>query len=131
MDDAVKDAVTRWMTLAAEDIEMAETAVRKKRLARPACFHAQQTVEKCLKGFFAFKRLDVERTHDLVRLLDSCARLDDRFWAFRDHCDALAMYAVTPRYPDDWRDIPQSEAREAVRLAKEVMEFVKGMLEAG
>ena len=128
MDEPTWEAVKRWLTLVEEDFGAAKTMLRRKGYTRIVCFHAQQCAEKVLKAFLAAEGIQPERTHDLVKLVDLCSTRDERFWKFRAIADRLSMYAVAPRYPDDWREIPLDEARQAVKMAEEVMRFVKGKL---
>ncbi len=82
-------------------------------------FHAQQAVEKSLKGFLISRGcFDFPKTHDLGRLLDlaesikpELARLDDII--------ELTPYAVEARYPEsmDWSN--DIDAAEYVTLAKQ------------
>lgn len=125
MDEATREVVERWLSLATEDLKVANLALSDPSLARPACFHAQQCAEKSLKGFLASRGVANGRTHDLVRLIDICTREHEQFLTYRDFADALTMYAVTPRYPDDWREIPIEEAQQAVKMAGEIMRYAR------
>lgn len=44
-----------------------------------ACFHAQQTVEKCLKAFVAHHGVAFPYTHNLTRLVETCTGIDPAF----------------------------------------------------
>lgn len=130
MDDAVKAAVTRWLTKAANDLRTAETMISVvPPVTDTACFHAQQCVEKCLKAFLTAADRHVERTHDLTRLVEICSAENAEFGRLAGIGVELTDYAVQGRYPDDWRDIPLSEAQAAVKMAGEALAFVKGEIE--
>ena len=62
-----------------------------------AAFHCQQAVEKTLKGFLVYRKIDFERIHDLGRLLDYCAGADQDFESLRDAVEPLTLYAVAGR----------------------------------
>jgi len=128
LDNATRETVQRWLMLAEEDVQLAKSAIRTKRFTRPVCFHAEQCVEKSLKGFLAAKGKEPERTHDLVRLLHICAHEDLRFLKYLPIVETLTIYSVSPRYPDDWREIPLQEAREAINAAKKLFKFIKESL---
>ena len=44
----MKEAASRWLEFAREDVQMAELALDAD-VYNQVCFHAQQCVEKCLK----------------------------------------------------------------------------------
>ena len=84
-----------------------------------ACFHAQQAVEKYLKGVLAWRGLEIPRTHDLEELQRLCIQLEP--WpelASFDLTD-LTAYAVELRYDAEFWP-PQPTAADAVKLAERV-----------
>lgn len=129
MDEAVKTAVTRWLIKAENDLTTARTMLS---LACPitdtACFHAQQCVEKCLKAYLVAVGVQFERTHYLPRLVALCAQHDPEFQKLSDTAAELTDYAVTDRYPDNWREIPEAEARVALGRAADAMTFIRAKL---
>jgi HEPN domain-containing protein len=125
-------SVSRWLTKAGNDLLTAETMLAA---AQPTpdtiCFHAQQCMEKCLKAFLVWHDQDFEKIHDLVPLLELCIPFDSTFETFRECAILLTDYAVEARYPDEWREIPVDEAREAVAHAKRFSDFVKDRIDLG
>jgi len=77
-----------------------------------AGFHLQQAVEKTLKAWLAFKRVDYPRTHDLSLLLglieDQSERIDT-FWSLLE----LNSFAVQFRY-----ELPGEEFSNFMQLAQ-------------
>ena len=75
--------VMEWFKKGDHDLRAAEAILR---LQDPpldiVCFHAQQCVEKYLKGFLSFYEIEVLRTHDLVELLTKCGNIDPSFIKF-------------------------------------------------
>jgi len=128
MDDKAV-TVKRWLVRAAHDLRTAEIM-----LAQPdaptdiVCFHCQQCAEKALKAWLVSVERDFPKTHDLQRLLSLCAESDEGFARMEECTIALADYAVETRYVDDWREIPQQEAAEAVQSARMAIAFVRGKL---
>ncbi len=124
-----EEHVRRWLERAEHDLRTAETMLN---VSDPpvdvACFHAQQCVEKCLKAFLCSADVDAPRTHDLVHLLDLCVDRDGCLETLRDTARALADYAVTTRYPDEWREIPVEEGRDAAGKAREAMALVRPLV---
>lgn len=70
----MRDATGPWVRDAREELESARL-LRERSLFRPACYHAQQAVEKALKALIVEKAERPERTHDLVGLMNHAQRL--------------------------------------------------------
>ncbi|ALA58312.1 HEPN domain-containing protein [Nitrospira moscoviensis] len=65
--------VRQWVEKAEHDLRNAEHTLTIRDEDCPfdtVCFHAQQCVEKYLKGWLASRQLDAPRSHDLVVLLN-------------------------------------------------------------
>jgi len=125
MDEATRTAVSRWLIKAEHDLTTAQAVLSvDPPVTDTACFHAQQSVEKCLKAYLVAVSVQVERTHYLPRLVALCAGSDGDFRQLANTAAELTDYAVTDRYPDDWREIPEQEARDAVDKASEALAFV-------
>jgi HEPN domain-containing protein len=46
----MKPAVVRWLEFAETDLKAARALLKEGSLSPVVCFHAQQSVEKCLTG---------------------------------------------------------------------------------
>ena len=126
MDDAVNIAVQRWLEKAANDLRTAETMLSvSPPVTDTSCYHAQQCVEKALKACLTQAGRHVEKTHSLPRLVELCSAEYGAIAQLADVAIELTDYAVQSCYPDDWRDIPPSEAQVAVQKAKEAFDFIK------
>ena len=129
MDEAKRTAIFRWLLKAEHDLTTAQTMLTTDPpITDTTCFYAQQCVEKCLKAVLVFAGIHVEKTHYLPRLVELASTHDPGFQALADVGSELTDYAVANRYPDDWREIPIEEAKEAVRKATDTMLFVRGKL---
>ncbi len=123
---AREEQVRRWLVKAEHDLRTAETMVRvPDPPTDTVCFHAHQCFEKCLKAYLCLKDRDIPRIHDLVRLMEICSEYDPGFESLRSAAQALADYAVEPRYPDDWSEIPVKEAEDAAEKARQLTAFVR------
>ncbi|MCS6897578.1 MAG: HEPN domain-containing protein [Nitrospira sp.] len=91
------------------------------------CFHAQQCVEKYLKGWLVCKQLDVPRSHDLVVLLNLALAAGFCGASHRD-VQPLNRYTIEARYPGDWDPIDRPEAEQAVATARRIREAVRALL---
>lgn len=128
MDD-LDQQVSRWLDKASRDLTTAQTVLSlEPPITDICCYHAQQCVEKCLKAFLCSQRMDIPRTHDLVRLLEWCLDLEPLLSKFVDTARELTDYVVETRYPDDWYEIPRDEAACSVEKAQEIMTFMRDEL---
>ena len=54
----MKLAVARWLEFTETDLRAASALLKEGSLSPVACFHAQQSVEKCLKALIESKGLN-------------------------------------------------------------------------
>lgn len=121
-----------WLRRSHSDLILGRTALETPGvLLEDACFHAQQCVEKALKGLLAHRRIAFPRTHVLEALLDllKVARVDLPLEV--DESFVLTQYAVETRYPGEWEPITDEEARSALKVAAQVLAWVEAQIERG
>jgi HEPN domain-containing protein len=98
---------------------------------RHICWLAQQAAEKAIKAMLVFLALDFPRRHDL----DALRNLIPDDWQVKtEHPDlaTLTEWAVEARYPGDWPDATEADARAAVEQARAVWESIQaGFLRHG
>jgi len=87
-----------------------------------ACYHAQQAVEKALKGFLLFNDIEPPKTHDLVALCRMCAKIDTMFKEIMDDCAILTIYSSITRYPNEI-EMDETEAATAILKAQAIFNF--------
>ncbi len=90
------------------------------------CFHAQQCVEKYVKALLVLKGIDFPKVHDIEQLV---ARLPARARPnlTPEEQGKLTEYATGARYPG-WGEIPLTEARRAVGVARRLRKEVRDLL---
>jgi HEPN domain-containing protein len=117
--DPIEEA-RRWLRFAHEDLRAAETLLQgSDSIPRHVCWLAQQAAEKALKAVLVFLQIDFPKTHDL----DALRNLIPDGWQLKpDHPDlaSLAEWAVEARYPGDWPEAVERDARLAVEKARAV-----------
>jgi HEPN domain-containing protein len=117
--------VRRWLRFAREDLQAGEALLNDvDSLPRHACWLAQQAAEKSLKAVLVFLQIDFPKRHDL----DTLRNLIPDGWQLKvDHPDlaALTEWAVEARYPGDWPEAVEADARAAIEQARAVMESVE------
>jgi HEPN domain-containing protein len=118
----------RWLRFARDDLRVAEI-VYGERIYHQACFHAQQCVEKSLKGVLVAGGHRPPRTHsitDLLSMLPSGLLSD-----LADELGELDDYYIPTRYPDALPGVlpdglpGRAEAEAAVALAETVLDRIE------
>ncbi len=126
--EKVAQVVREWAVKADNDLKNAAHSLKLGRdcPTDTVCFHAQQCVEKYLKAALVQAGIDFPKTHDievLVALLPKGLSPSLKVEQQRQ----LTQYATGARYPF-WPEIPLSEARRAVSLARRIRNQVRRLL---
>jgi HEPN domain-containing protein len=119
--------VVYWSSSALEDIEAAEVLLDAKR-ARHGLFFAHLALEKILKAHFCRESKDIApKIHNLLALsLKIQLKMPSEQREFLARFD---RYQIEGRYPASLPAPVRIEiAREEMRLAKEVLEWLKARL---
>jgi HEPN domain-containing protein len=120
---ALKAYIESWLNKAEHDLISAQRLLEiEPVILDNACFHCQQAVEKCLKAYLIYNGLDIERTHNIVSLLNKCANFDPVFGTI-DPLDINA-YAVQGRYPDSNLMPSPEEAKSYYQLALHIKSLI-------
>jgi HEPN domain-containing protein len=115
----LRDLAFGWLRKAESDLTTAQVMLASDGPYDTACFHAQQSAEKCLKYFLALAGQPIPRTHDLIELNQLCAAAAQNWQVDNEILSELMPYAVETRYDLDF--FPDKEtAAEAVALAEQV-----------
>jgi len=123
------DLARGWLVKAASDISAARLVVDGDGPYDTACFHAQQAIEKALKGFLALQRQTVTRTHDLDELQAACLALAPLPGLAELDLSEATDYGVLVRY--DLKFCPEhTAAADAPLLAEKVFAIVARVLPA-
>ena len=123
------DEARRWLHFAQGDLVTTEMVASAAVLApHIGCYHAQQAVEKALKSIFVYLQLRFPFIHDLDELRD---HLPPGWDVVNQHpnLSALTQWAVEGRYPGNWPEATDIDARDAARQARAVWETVLNDLE--
>ena len=123
---------TEWLSLAEEDILLGQRAIDDVPvLGGGAVFHAQQAAEKALKSFLIAHGQSLVKTHELVALLRACLTIEPDFVHHLNAAQTLTPYISRFRYPLLGTPLrpSETEAREAIQLATELVDFVRDQLQ--
>ena len=124
----------RWLEQATEDLRWADHLAVQGGY-HIACFLAQQVGEKALKAFLYAAGEEVVLGHSVERLCADAVHHDAAFAERGRRGAILDGFYVPARYPNSLPDsIPariytEDAAREAVRLAREIVTHVAERLE--
>jgi len=89
----------------------------------------QQYLEKYLKCYLIFHKVDFRKTHDIADLIELCKRISGDFETLYGlDADSLTVYAAEIRYPDDFYMPSVRETRKCIEIAEKAVIFVKEKL---
>jgi HEPN domain-containing protein len=91
-------------------------------------FHAQQAIEKTLKGFLTWHGQVFRKTHNLVELGGACRAIAPQLDETLRKAAPLTEYAWKFRYPGDREQPSLNEARNALTLAAEVFREIAALM---
>ena len=114
----------RWLRFAQADLELAEALARS--VSHPphlSCYHAQQAAEKALKAVLILLQIAFPFTHDLNALRDLIPTSWDVTQA-HPRLGRLSQWATVGRYPGNWPEATDQDARDAAQQAQAVWEPV-------
>ena len=116
-----------WLRKAESDLVAAERIVVGPGPYDTACFHAQQAIEKTLKGFLAFHGEPIPRSHDLEELAQLCQQHEPLPQLRLAELAEATDNAVRIRYDlEAWPT--QNEARQLLEPSQHVREIILAVL---
>ncbi len=125
MDDATAEVVRQWLRKAEHDLLNIRNNLAAETIPTDTvCFHAQQAIEKLLKGLLIANGRNIPKTHDLVKLLSDVGDLAPELLPLEDQLEEISEYGVSVRYPDDYYEPTIDEARQAYDVAVAIQSFI-------
>jgi len=88
-----------WVSKAEKDFDEARFLFNNDRPLEHVAFFLHQSVEKYLKGFLISKGWELEKTHDLVKLIRDAIGFDKSLAEFMPLMSDMANYYIESRYP--------------------------------
>jgi HEPN domain-containing protein len=118
-----------WAIKAENDLKNAAHTLKlgAKCPTDTVCFHAQQCVEKYLKALLVILKIEFGRSHD-IEILVSLLPKSIKFPLSIEQQRLLTEYATTTRYPGYYEPISLDEAKQAVKIARQVRQKAKKLL---
>jgi HEPN domain-containing protein len=118
-----------WFIRGERDLIHAEQSLTNAVIINEAVvYHTQQAAEKALKDYLTARGQTFPKIHDVSQLITTAATFDQRFAAYFSHAQALTPYASEFRYPGGDLEPGEQATKDALRLARELLEFVRERL---
>lgn len=119
-----------WLRYATEDLQTAERLLEGQGFAlRWACYLAQQAAEKAIKAALVSAGIRFPFIHDLAKLRD-LVPVGAEVAQLEGDLQSLSGWAEAGRYPPE-QDATEKEARDAVALARSVVDAARSDIGAG
>lgn len=115
-----------WLEFAFNDLKAAQILINNDSpLIQPALVLSQQAAEKALKAYLLYSNKPIIKTHDLLRLVNKCEKLDSDFTQLIESAAELTPHCSTSRYPDSAFCVPDvTTAIMLVKQAEQIYNFV-------
>jgi len=121
----MKDLTKEWIKKSEGDVGTAvrESSVKEGANWDAVCFHAQQAVEKYLKGILQEIEKPFSKTHDLSVLLELALSEFSELSVLADDLEWLSAFAVEFRYPGE--DALEEDAKHALAIMERALSLLK------
>jgi len=133
-----KEEAIRWLTTGQDDLDTAEILKKNQKHAH-SCFHAQQAVEKALKGVWHFYDKD-PWGHSISKLIQELEEVDANAFSilnkFIDDAKKLDRFYIPTRYPNGLPDITpnmayvEDDSRFSINAAKKILKEVETVIKS-
>ena len=112
-----------WLDRAKSSLKVSKIKKDEDIFYEDLCFQAQQAVEKALKGFLIFYKIEPEKTHNLVTLIKELSKYTDVPEEINETA-ILNDYAIQTRYPGDYTPINEDEYNNAIMITEKCIKWV-------
>ena len=120
-----------WLRYAEGDLRVAEGNLESESPSfHTICFLCQGSAEKFLKAYLISKGWELEKTHDVLKLLDYCLAYDSSFKELVSSGEIVNEYIVAGRYPGILKqsDLTKEDAEEATQATRKIREYVAKLI---
>ena len=116
-----------WVKKALKDLGSAKLILDSgSQYFDQVCFLCQQSIEKLLKAYLTKNKVEIAKTHDLVKLVGDSSKLNEEFLKWKNHALNITIYAIDFRYPGE--EATKEEALDAYQKAEEFSKFILNKL---
>ncbi len=125
MNENKMTIVKRWFSKGDNDLKNIQNNLESEDIPTDTiCFHAQQAIDKYIKGALVYFDQDISKAHDLVKLLTEIASFIPELSVMEEDLEKITEFAVEVRYPDSFYDHSLEEAKGAYEIALKVKDIV-------
>lgn len=121
----INEEVNEWLKKADSDFRIIEHELRlpdEEIVIEAVCFHCQQAIEKHLKAFLIYHKINYKKTHNIDLLLIECNKLDKDFEKIE--AKNISQFGVKIRYPDDLYSPSIEEMKYYCNLTKQIRKLI-------
>ncbi len=116
----MREEVQEWIEKAERDLKVAKDNVALGNY-ETVCFHSQQSAEKAMKSLYIKKFDALLKIHDIALLAKKLNAPEE----IVSLSHRLSTYYVSTRYPGPDEPISKEDANSAIKMAQEVLAWVK------
>ena len=130
MDEERKEYIKAWILKTEHDLKNASIIIDSAAEDKPydtVCFHCQQAAEKYLKAYLIYLDILFPKTHFIARLIQLGLEKDPELEKIM-RADSLTPYGAEIRYPDDYYEVSENDAKEALSISLCVKNYISGKL---
>lgn len=118
--------VQEWFAKADSDFDQAKFLLKSKRPLEYVAYFLQQAAEKYLKGFLISNGWELEKIHNLDKLIKECSKFDKVFLKFIPSFRKISRFYFESRYPIGYEvEYTSTEINQALGEVKNLIRYVK------
>ena len=118
--------IQEWFIKAQSDLKEAEFLLRHNRSLENVAFFIHQAAEKYLKAFLIKHGWELEKIHDLEKLVKECVKMDKSFSKFAEPLRKITRFYFESRYPMGYEvKYSKEEIKDALNEIKKLTKLIK------
>ena len=121
-----KKEVDEWILKADKNLDEAKFLFENNRPFEDVAYFVHQAVEKYLKAFLLFNSWELEKIHDLVKLVKEAVKFDKSFEKFIPAMEETTDFYIESRYPVGYEvEYTKDEIEKSIKNAESLRVAVK------
>jgi HEPN domain-containing protein len=114
-----------WFDMAEKDLKSSRILVEHDADNGIVCFHCQQAIEKCFKGYLIVKSGELVEGHSLVKLCRKSVEYDNILKSYLKDCAYVSAFYIETRYPaEDPMTVSKEDAIDCIKIAETIINKV-------
>jgi len=125
----VKKEEEEWLSKADKDLDEARFLFEKKRPLEDSAYFVHQAIEKYFKAFLISNGWELEKIHDLVKLVKEASKFDKSFEDFTPAMQQITDFYIESRYPIGYEvEYTKEEIENSLKTAESLKSLVRTKL---